>query len=104
MIPEERALVQRLEKEPFALVGVNTDDNPDKLKENLAKQKVTWRSAWEGPVPAGTGRISRAWGINVFPSLFVIDARGVIRARDPSNLDRAIDPLVAEAKAGAANR
>ena len=96
--------MQRLEQEPFALVGVNTDDDLDKLKEQLAKQKVTWRSAWEGPVPSGAGKISRAWGINVFPSLFVIDAHGVIRARDPSSLDRAIDPLVAEAKAGAANR
>jgi len=104
MIPEERALVQRLEQEPFALIGINTDKDLDVLKQQLETQKVTWRSAWEGPVRAGTGKICQAWRVNAFPSLFLIDARGVIRAKDPSNLARAIDPLVAEAKAAAANR
>jgi hypothetical protein len=104
MIPEERTLVQRLEQEPFALVGINTDSDLDVLKRELEKHKVTWRNAWEGPNRAGRGKISQAWGVNAFPSLFVIDARGVIRAKDPSSLARAIDPLVAEAKSAAANR
>jgi hypothetical protein len=104
MIPEEKALVKRLEKEPFALIGIDTDPELDAFKQQLVKQGVTWRNVWEGPVRAGAGDLSRAWNVNAYPTMYVLDARGVIRSRDPSNLARAIDPLVAEAKAGGANR
>lgn len=101
MLPAEKALVKRLEKQPFALIGINTDGDLDKLKQMLEKQGVTWRNAWEGPVPQGLGPISRAWEVNQFPTMYVLDARGIIRARDPDDLDRTIDALVAEAGRGA---
>ena len=104
MIPHEKALVKRLEKEPFALIGINSDGDLENLKLGLAKNEMTWRNVWEGARPPGTGTLSRAWNVNSYPTVYVIDARGVIRAQDPSDLDRAVDPLVAEAKAGAANR
>ncbi len=103
MLPAEKALVKRLEKEPFALIGINTDDDLDKVKQNLAKQGITWRNAWEGPVPQGAGPLCRAWEIVQFPTMYLLDVHGVIRAQDPTDLDRAIDALVAEAKS-VANR
>jgi hypothetical protein len=99
MLPAEKALVKRLEKEPFALIGINTDGNLEQLKGLLEKQGVTWRNAWEGAVPSGAGPLARAWEVTQFPTMYVLDVRGVIRAQDPVDLDQAVDALVAEAKA-----
>ena len=99
MLPAEKALVKRLEKEPFALIGINTDNDLDKLKGLLEKQGITWRNAWEGAVPPGQGALSRAWEVNAYPTMYLLDVRGIIRARDPDELDQAVDALVAEAKA-----
>jgi len=47
MFPHERSLVARLENKPFALIGINSDKDKDKLKESNEKEQITWRSFWE---------------------------------------------------------
>src|SRR6187200_1517002 len=96
MYPHERSLVKRLEGKPFALIGVNSDDNRETLKLALVRENITWRSFWNG---GGTnGPISRAWNVTGWPSIWVIDARGVIRYRNVRGdaMDRAVDALLAE--------
>ena len=96
MYPHERSLVKRLESKPFALIGVNSDTDKEKLKERMAKEKITWRSFWNGP--KGTdGPISRAWNVRGWPTIYVIDDKGVIRFKDlrEKELDKAIDQLLA---------
>ena len=44
-IPHQKALVERHRDEPFAIVGVNTDDDVDDYRKKLADYGVTWRSA-----------------------------------------------------------
>lgn len=108
MFPHERSLVARLKDEPFALIGVNSDvDAEAKKKKEFADEKITWRSFWNGP--KGTqGPISKAWNVNGWPTLYLIDHTGKIRFKHEGSpgdavLDREIDQLVAEAKkAGAA--
>src|SRR3954465_2441677 len=100
MFPHERSLVKRLEGKPFALIGVNSDPDRDKLKEMNQKEQITWRSFWNGP--AGTrGPIAQQFGISGWPTIFLFDARGVDREKwggSPGNekLDAAIDKLIAE--------
>ncbi len=103
MYPHERSLVQRLEGKPFTLLGINSDPDRDKLKEVLRKEKITWRSWWNGP--RGTdGPLARAWNVSSWPTIYVLDARGVIRYRNVrgKDLDRAVDRLIAEAEAARA--
>ena len=38
MYPHERSLVKRLANEPFALIGVNSDKDLEKLQKKIAKQ------------------------------------------------------------------
>ncbi len=100
MYPHERSLVKRLEGKPFALIGVNSDADKDRLKKRMAEEKITWRSFWNGP--KGTdGPISRAWNVSGWPTIYVLDHRGVIRARDlrGSGLDSKIDSLLKEIEA-----
>jgi len=96
MYGHERSLVKRLEGKPFALIGVNSDDDREKLKEVLQEQRITWRSFWDGR------RLAQPWQLEGWPTLCVIDAKGVIRHRwagSPGDavLDKAIDDLLKEA-------
>jgi hypothetical protein len=107
MYPHERSLVKRLQGRPFALIGVNSDQDREKLKGVLPKEQITWRSFWDGGSPRGP--ISRAWKVQGWPTLYVIDAGGVIRHRHVGSpgeqvLDAEIEKLVAEAEKRAAGR
>ncbi len=104
MFPHERSLVERMKDEPFALVGVNSDgEQADALKKTkFVEEKITWRSFSNGPEGPG-GPIASKWMVRGWPTLFLIDAKGVIRKKwlggpDEKELDGLIDELVAEAK------
>jgi hypothetical protein len=103
MYPHERSLVKRLEGKPFALVGVNSDSDRKELKSVLEKEKITWRSFWNGGSPSGP--IATKWDVQGWPTLYVLDAKGVIRHKwlgSPGDkvMDEAIDKLVKEAEGG----
>jgi peroxiredoxin len=77
MYPSERSLVKKLANEPFALIGVNSDRDREALKKVIQKENITWRSFWNG---GGTsGPISSAWRVTGWPTIFVIDAEGIVR-------------------------
>ena len=76
MIPHEKTLVQRLENEPFALIGVNTDPEPVYRKKKV-EMGVTWQSFHDGGTTGGP--IARAWNVNGYPTIYVLDHEGRIR-------------------------
>jgi hypothetical protein len=96
MYPHERSLVKKMEGKPFALLGVNSDIDKDELKKAMEKEKITWRSWWEG---SQQGPISTKWNVTGWPSIFVIDAKGVIRYKQVQgdDLDQAVNTLLKEA-------
>jgi hypothetical protein len=101
MYPHERSLVKRLENKPFVLLGVNSDRDREKLKETLKEEQITWRSWWDGGSTGGP--IATAWNVRGWPTLYLIDHKGIIRHKylgSPGDkvLDAAIDALVAEAE------
>ena len=100
MFPHERSLVNRLQNKPFALIGVNSDQDRQSTKDEMQKEKITWRSFWAG----GTGgKIPGQWAVSGWPTIYLIDHKGVIRKKYLGNpgdaaLDREIDQLVREAE------
>jgi thioredoxin family protein len=96
MYPHERSLVSRMEGKPFALIGVNSDNDREELKKVLQEERITWRSFWNGGSTGGP--ISRAWQVRSWPSIWVIDAKGVIRYRNVRGeaMDKAVDALLKE--------
>jgi len=81
MYPHERSLVKKLKDKPFALLGVNSDDDLEALKPRLQEERITWRSFWNGP--EGTrGPISAEWNVRGWPTIYIIDHQGVIRAKN----------------------
>jgi hypothetical protein len=100
MYPHERSLVKRLEGQPFALLGINSDRDREALKKVMKKQGITWRSFWNG---GGTGGpISSAWNVRAWPTIYVLDHKGVIRYKNVrgERMDEAVDALLAEMKKG----
>ncbi len=99
MYPHERSLVKRLKDEPFALVGVNSDEDLEKLRPVLETENITWRSFWNGP--DGTqGPIAKRWNVKGWPTLYILDAEGRIRFKGlrGEEMDAAVDELLAELK------
>ena len=98
MYPHERSLVKRLANEPFALIGVNSDPK-EKVVAALKRDNITWRSFWDGGSTGGP--IASRWNVRGWPTIYVLDQKGVIRfknVRGPA-MDKAVDELLAEAKA-----
>ncbi|MAG55471.1 MAG: hypothetical protein CMJ83_04190 [Planctomycetes bacterium] len=97
MYPHERSLVKRLANEKFALIGVNSDPDLGKLKKRCEEENISWRSFWNGP--KGTrGPISTRWNVRGWPTIYILDHKGVIRFRGPRGeaMDEAVDSLLAE--------
>ena len=102
MYPHERSLVEKLKDEPFAIIGVNSDEDLEELAEAVEKENITWRSFWNGPLGTA-GPISTKCNVQGWPTMYLIDAKSVIRHHwlgSPGNdvLDKAIDELLIEAE------
>ncbi|MBL8822775.1 MAG: hypothetical protein JNJ77_09330 [Planctomycetia bacterium] len=93
--------MKRLRNYPFALIGVNSDRDREEIKIKNLQEQITWRSFWNGA--QGTrGPISTSWEVRAWPTLYLIDHKGVLRRKFEGNpgdaeLDRLIDELVVKA-------
>lgn len=98
MIPHERKMVERLKGKPFTILSVSCDDDKDDLTGFLEKEKMPWDHWFDGR----GGSVAKTFRVRSFPTLYLIDAKGVIRnkwvgAPKDEVLDKAVDDLVAEA-------
>jgi len=100
MLPHEKELVERLKDKPFALIGINSDGDAETVKKILAKNEITWRNAIDGSTG---GPLATQWNVNGWPTIYVIDAKGVIRYRDVRDqaMEDAVMALLAEVAAPA---
>jgi Thioredoxin-like len=101
MYPHERSLVKKLSDKPFALVGINSDTDRDRIKERIKEEKMTWRSWWDGG--STNGPIASSWNIRGWPTLYILDHKGTIRHKflgfpGEEKFDGAVDALLKEAE------
>src|SRR5262245_2477675 len=96
MIPHERSLVEKLQGQPFALLGINTDGNVNEVKQKSMSEQVTWRSWYDGQ----GGPICKQYKVRSFPTIYVLDHKGVIRYKNVrgEELDKAVETLLKEAE------
>jgi hypothetical protein len=97
MLPHERSLVKELKGRPFSIVGVNSDSK-DRLKELVKDGTTLWRNFTN---VQADGKISTAWGVRGWPTLYLIDHNGVIKHKGlrGDRMEKAIKEMVAEAEA-----
>jgi thiol-disulfide isomerase/thioredoxin len=100
-VPQEKALVERMKGRPFVLIGVNGDNDREKVKTVSAREGINWRSFWPGGAKQG---IPLEWGVSIWPTVYVIDANGTIRDNGlvyfeeihEKTPDKTIESIVAE--------
>jgi thiol-disulfide isomerase/thioredoxin len=92
-VPQWRDMVAKYAKRPFTIVGVNSGDTLDKAKTVLKAEKMTWPIFFDGE----DGPIVRKWNVTGFPTIYMIDAKGIILHRIAvDDTEKAIEYLVRE--------
>ncbi len=108
--------MKRLEGKPFVILGINSDVDREKLRKIIQDEKITWRSWWDDG--STKGPIATRWNVHGWPTLYLLDAKGVIRYkgdrlrsislekavngnwRQVTGLDKAVDELMKEMEKG----
>jgi protein-disulfide isomerase-like protein with CxxC motif len=93
MFDHERSLVQKYQGRPFALLGVDEDGDRETLQEAQKQYKLNWRSWWDKD-----NAIAAQWKVNGWPTLVLIDHKGVVRWRQsgapvPEHRDKWMEQL-----------
>tara|TARA_R110002072_G_scaffold234586_12_gene392208 strand:- start:5450 stop:5818 length:369 start_codon:yes stop_codon:yes gene_type:complete len=65
---------------PFALIGVNSDKDLDKINAIIKQKNLNWRSFQNSPEGAKS-KISTDWAVKGWPTLVVIDENMKIQYR-----------------------
>ena len=71
-------MVQRLASKPFTLLGINSDQSRSALQKIIREQGITWPQIFDG----SRGPIAKQWNVKSFPTIYVIDQKGIIRYRN----------------------
>jgi Thioredoxin-like len=97
MYPHERSLVKELSDKPFVILGINSDKDREALKKVVEDEKITWRSWFDGGKIGGP--IASQWNVQGWPTIYVIDQKGVIRDKSVGyrpTIDMTIHQLLGE--------
>ncbi len=100
MLPHEKEMVKRLADKSFALIGINSDGDRSVVNEILKRENITWRQAIDGNT---RGPLATSWNVKGWPTIYILDAKGVIRYKDLRNekMEEAVKTLLKEAEAEA---
>lgn len=95
MIPHEREMVDRLKEKPFALISISGDAEKSTLEEFLEEEEMPW-THWH--VGNSEGMV-REWNVRYYPTIYILDAKGVIRHKDirGEEMEEAVNALLQEA-------
>ena len=101
MYPHERSLVEEMKDEPFALIGVNSDQTVERAKQAVAENGLNWRSFQNKPEGAKVA-IADEWSVRGWPTIVILDSEMKIRYRghDGEEATRIARALVAKMTGG----
>jgi peroxiredoxin len=88
------ALLARHGDKRLAVIGVNGDENLTLTQIIIDKERMSWPTFFDGN--GGRGPIVTSLGIFIWPTIFVIDADGIIRhvGQDAAKLDDVVADLL----------
>lgn len=83
----------------MTVLGINTDGDKTEYKKRCAEKGVVWPNVFEGSTG---GKIPELFGVRAYPTIYVLDAKGVIRFKNARGeaLNKAVATLLAELKSG----
>jgi peroxiredoxin len=92
---EFRRLVEQMDGKSFALLGIHADNNTERARTVAEENQMSWPSFQD----AREGPISKTYNINSWPTIYVLDRKGVIRYRGlyhRADIAAAVDRLLQE--------
>jgi thiol-disulfide isomerase/thioredoxin len=94
MIPHERELVKKMKDKQFVLVSVSADAKKETLTKFMESNDMPWTHWWNGQ----SGGILSALDVRFFPTIYVLDGKGVIRYKGVRGdaMDKAVETLLKE--------
>ena len=87
--PYQRLMLEVHKGKPFAIVGVNSDSKLDVAQKSKKDNRLEYRSWWDGYVEKKSteGPIADAWNVTGWPTIYILDTKGVIRFVNLRNED-----------------
>jgi hypothetical protein len=97
MIPDERKLVEKMRDRPFVMVGISADHSAETLRQFVRTQDLPWTHVFDGM----DGPLRRLYGVDAFPTIYVLDAKGSIRfsavgQQQPGRIEQIVQRLLDE--------
>ena len=75
--PYQRQMLENFGAEPFAIVAVSSDKDPEKAKQAKIDNELPYPAWFDG---GGTrGPIATRWGVTGWPTVYIMDPEGRIR-------------------------
>lgn len=103
-VPHEREIAEKYKGRPFALLGVDCNEEKSIGLKAIQNNQMTWPNWHDGA--SGGGPIVSRYHIQDYPTVFVIDAKGAIRHKQTlgESLDRAVEDLLKEVETPAQSK
>ncbi len=98
-IPNERELAEKLKDKPFAILGVNCDEDKESALKVVKDERITWPNWRDGA--HGEGLIASRYCIRGYPTVFILDEQGIIRHTKAlgKSLNETVEKLLQELEA-----
>ena len=76
LLPQKKALVERLEDQPFRFLGIlGREGDPAEFTARLKREQINWRNALDLGEPSD-GVLWARWAVRGFPQFYLLDAQG----------------------------
>ena len=75
-MPELKTLYEKYNKNGFEIVGINFDDDKNKVQRFVKEQGMAWPQYFGG---RETNRFSAQYSLNYFPVAWLADRKGILR-------------------------
>ena len=103
--PYQRFMLELFKDEPVTILGVNSDDEIETIREAKKDEGLHYRVWWDGHEEEPTkGPIATAWKVTRWPSIYILDEKGVVRFVNKRHAEviTVVNKLLVEKKSGMA--
>lgn len=100
-IPHLKAVAEKLKGKPFSILAVSLDDEKAMLTATIEQSELPGIQTWD-PTEWDEHPVRKLYNVQQLPTWYVIDAEGIIRARDPlgEKLVPAVERVLVKSEGG----
>lgn len=86
--PYKRFMLELYKDDPVVILGVNSDEDMETILEAKEDEGLDYRVWWDGHGEVATeGPIATEWNVTGWPSIYILDEKGVIRFAQKQHAD-----------------